>query len=104
MSPMSEQDSTNSLQDILTPYAEQEIDTTKEIEQEVNDAIDDVNQLQSSGDDTPMSQLDRLLETIGNMKLPEAEINELEKDATNMVGFTDGEILKDKIKRLQSLK
>lgn len=71
--------------------------------EEVESVIDRVNQQQSSGEATPMNQLDQLLGMINKLKLPEETIDELEEDATNMVGYNDGQLLKEKIKRLQGL-
>ena len=71
--------------------------------EEVESTIDRVNQQQSSGEAIPMNQLDQLLRNINKLKLSEEVIDELEVDATNMVGFNDGMMLKEKIKKLQGL-
>lgn len=75
---------------------------TRVIEQ-ADSIIDRVNQQQSSGDNTPMSQLDELLAVINELNVASETIDELERDATDMVGFTDGQILKDKLRRLQGI-
>ena len=76
---------------------------TPEEAEDIEDTIDRVNQLQSSGDDTPMSQLDELLGKINRLQVSEEVKDELEQEATNMVGFRDGEILKEKLRRLQNM-
>jgi len=84
------------------PVEEVEAPSEEQV-QDLEDVIDRVNQQQSSGENTPMSQLDELLGKIDQLKISEADKDELEVEATNMVGYSDGQILKDKIRRLQGL-
>jgi hypothetical protein len=78
-------------------------DELTQVIDQADSIIDRVNQQQSSGDNTPMSQLDELLAVINDLKVAPETIDELERDATDMVGFTDGQILKDKLRRLQGI-
>ena len=70
--------------------------------EEVDNLIDRVNQQQSSGDMVPMNQLDQLLEIIDKLKVPQDTKDELETEATNMVGYRDGQRLKDMLRKLRS--
>ncbi len=78
-------------------------DELTQVIEQADSIIDRVNQQQSSGDNTPMSQLDELLAVINELNVAPETIDELERDATDMVGFTDGQILKDKLRRLQGI-
>ena len=78
-------------------------DELTQVIEQADTIIDRVNQQQSSGDNTPMSQLDELLAVINELNVAPETIDELERDATDMVGFTDGQILKDKLRRLQGI-
>ena len=78
-------------------------DELTQVIEQADSIIDRVNQQQSSVDNTPMSQLDELLAVINQLDVAPETIDELERDATDMVGFTDGQILKDKLRRLQGI-
>ncbi len=84
----------------------EEVTAPEEVEQQVQEAenaIDRVNRLQGSGDNTPVDQLDQLLEKINSLQGESAEIDELENDAVEMQTFADGQRLKEKIRKLQGL-
>ena len=73
-----------------------QINTIEELERD----IDRVNKQQSSGDETPVDQIDQLLEKVNRLNLPQMQIDELENDAVQMIGYGQGQELKEKIRRL----
>ena len=80
-----------------------EVNTIEEKVQEAETEIDRVNQQQSSGEATPLSQLDSLLEKINQLQGNPEDIDDLENEAVQMQSFADGQRLKEKIRRLQGL-
>lgn len=71
---------------------------------EIDTEIDRVNQQQSSGDSTPINQLDSLLEKINNLKNVNPEdIDTLENEAVNMATYSDGERLKELLRQITKL-
>jgi len=77
---------------------------SKEDIKEVEAAIDSVNRQQSSGDDVPVYQLDDLLGKINNLKLSENQKGELETKAIHMIGFSDGNNLKELLRKIDGLR
>lgn len=69
---------------------------TKAVERE----IDRVNQQKSSGETTPVDQLDALLEKIDALNMDQSSKDELEHEAITMNSYSDGEALKQKIRSL----
>ena len=94
------------LDSILNNYADQEIPEapTQEEVSDIEMAIDNVNQQQSSGDNTPVYQLDDLLAKIDNLKIKEEDKDELGNDAVNMANFSDGNRLKELLRKISELK
>lgn len=80
-----------------------QINTIEEAVQEAESAIDKVNQQQSSGDTTPVNQLDALLQKINSLQGSPEEIDDLENEAVQMESYADGQRLKEKIRKLQGL-
>jgi len=80
--------------------------TPEEKQDQVNEAereVDRVNQQQSSGDMSPISQLDSLLEKINNMSISQDDKDTLEDEAIAMEGHSDGNRLKEMIRKLNGL-
>ena len=69
--------------------------------EELEQDIDRVNQQQSSGDNIPVDQLESLLGKIDSLRVSQEKKDELENDAITMSGFSDGEILKQKIQMIK---
>lgn len=78
-------------------------ETLRKSREEVMKEIDRVNQLQSSGDDVPMAQLESLLQKIDMLNIDQKDKDMLENEAVNMQSFSDGERLKDLVRKIQGL-
>jgi len=76
----------------------EDINTIKEKVQALEKDIDRVNQQQSSGDSTPISQIDDMLGRINELNIAQEDVDEIENEAINMEGFSDGERLKQLLK------
>ena len=74
-----------------------------EIPEEAYREVDRVLQQQSSGDMSPISQLDSLLEKINNMSISQDDKDTLEDEAIAMEGHSDGNRLKEMIRKLNGL-
>jgi muramidase (phage lysozyme) len=92
----------HSIEDVYKSLKE----SREEIEQKAQEAereVDRVNQQQSSGDMSPISQLDSLLEKINNMSISQDDKDTLEDEAIAMEGHSDGNRLKEMIRKLNGL-
>jgi len=100
------------LDSLLQGYAEQEPEQPELItdapDQEdiddVNNAIDRVNTQQSSGDYTPVDQIEDLMGKIDALKLSDMDKNEIENEAINMSGFSDGARVKELLAKIANLR
>jgi GH24 family phage-related lysozyme (muramidase) len=84
-------------------FSPEEIEQKEKEAQEVEREVDRVNQQQSSGDMSPISQLDSLLEKINNMSIAQSDKDTLEDQAIAMEGHSDGNRLKEMIRKLNGL-
>jgi len=114
---LEEKESSIDLNSILQGYAGQTPDdlqaevptevptevTTEDIE-DVNRHIDRVNQQQSSGDNTPVDQIEGLMGKIDALRLSEEDKNEIESEAVNMSGYSDGARLKELLAKIANLR
>ena len=75
----------------------------KDAAEEAEKEVDRVLQQQSSGDMSPISQLDSLLEKINNMSISQEDKDVLEDEAVAMEGHSDGNRLKDMIREINGL-
>ena len=101
------------LKSLLAGYAAQpptyedggtaESDTEQDLEA-VDKAIDRVNQQQSSGEHTPVHHLDALLGKIDALRMSDSSKNKIENEAINMSGFSDGNKLKELLRKLNTLR
>jgi RIO-like serine/threonine protein kinase len=80
-----------------------DINTIEEKVKEAEKEIDRVNQLQSSGDSVPMPQLESLLQKIDSLKASQADKDMLENEAVQMQSFSDGERLKELLRKIQGI-
>jgi len=84
-------------------FSPEEIEQRKKESGEAEREVDRVNQQQSSGDMSPISQLDSLLEKINNMSISQDDKDTLEDKAIEMEGHSDGNRLKEMIRKLNGL-
>jgi len=89
------------LSGILEPYAAQEV--PKADIEEVEDAIDSVNSMQSSGDNIPVDQIENLMGKIDALTLNQEDKDEIENEAIQMQGFSDGNRLKELLRKIANL-
>jgi muramidase (phage lysozyme) len=81
-------------------------ESREEIEKQAEEAekeVDRVLQQQSSGDMSPISQLDSLLEKINDMGISQEDKDVLEDQAMSMEGHSDGNRLKEMIREINGL-
>lgn len=100
------------LQNLLKSYADQELPINREDGGMVKEApseadissiersIDQINQMQSSGDMEPVDPIDDLLGKIEKLGLSEEQTDDLQEEAVQMTGYSQGLALKEKIKKL----
>ena len=93
----------DSAQPEIEPEVEVDSEEVQEVQNEVEREIDRVNTQQGSGENTPLGQLDSLLEKINKLKASPEQIDDIENEAIQMESFADGQRLKEKIRRLQGL-
>lgn len=84
-------------------FSPEEIEQREKEAQEAEREVDRVNQQQSSGDMSPISQLDSLLEKINSMSISQDDKDTLEDEAIAMEGHSDGNRLKEMIRKLNGL-
>jgi len=90
-------------QDIPQPEVTTEAPTAEDIE-DVNKHIDRVNQQQSSGDGVPVDQIEGLMGKIDALNLSDMDKSEIEDEAINMSGFSDGARLKELLAKIANLR
>jgi muramidase (phage lysozyme) len=92
----------HNIEDVYKTLKESREEIEKQAE-EVEKEVDRVLQQQSSGDMSPISQLDSLLEKINNMSISQEDKDVLEDEAVAMEGHSDGNRLKDMIREINGL-
>ena len=81
-------------------------ESREEIEKQAEEAekeVDRVLQQQSSGDMSPIDQLDSLLQKINDMGISQEDKDVLEDQAMSMEGHSDGNRLKEMIREINGL-
>ena len=69
---------------------------------DIEASVDLANKMQSSGDNTPVDDLEVLLQKINSLNTSKEDKDELEEDAMNMTGYSQGLALKEKLRGLMS--
>ena len=84
-------------------FSPEEIEQKKKESGEAERVVDRVLQQQSAGDMTPIDQLDSLMGKINNMNIAQSDKDMLERQAGQMEGHSDGNRLKEMIRKLNGL-
>ena len=90
----------NNLEQPEEAAQELEVTSPEEVE-ELDVSIDRINQQQSSGDNTPVDQLEELLGKIDQLRVAQSDKDMLENEAVAMTSFADGQRLKEMIRKIQ---